>query len=283
MLKDIFKAAKSVLKSPIGSAIIGSAIPGLSSIPGMDSLSKISGFGGIIDLLEDSRAARGLTAGGISALLGANPTSALASGLLASSLGGGELFGEGPIQDKLSGFFKTPEAPEMGTYVMDQLNKLDPESKLSDTDRAALISSLTEDYTSKYGNMESSFEKSLPYLAGAGGLGLQLLAAKKAQDNRPTYDMQSNPYMAQGGGVQAFAKGNEVNFPRMTGDIKGPGDGQSDSIPAMLSNDEHVITRQEVATLGKMHGGDVDTGHDVLYAMRGGIKDIGDKMGVSYK
>ena len=131
--------------------------------------------------------------------------------------------------------------------------------------------------------MESSFEKSLPYLAGAGGLGLQLYAAKQAMDNRPQYDMQSNPYMAQGGGVQAFAQGNEVDFPRMTGDIKGPGDGQSDSIPAMLSNDEHVVTKQEVETIGKMYGGEVDTGHDVLYAMRGGIKDLGDQMGVSYK
>ena len=125
MLKDIFKAAKNVLKSPIGSAVIGAAVPGLSNLSIFDKGGKLSGFGGIIDLLEGSRAGRGLTAGGISALLGANPTSALASGLIASSLGGGELFGEGPIQDKLPGFFKTPEAPEMGTYVMDQLNKLD--------------------------------------------------------------------------------------------------------------------------------------------------------------
>jgi hypothetical protein len=278
MLKNIFKAAKDVLKSPIGSAIIGSAIPGLSKIPGID---KLSGFGGVLDLLEDSRAARGLTAGGISALLGANPTSALASGLLAGSLGGGDLFGgDGTIQDKLSGFFKTPEAPDRTKFISDNI-KIFQDQGLEITD--ALISQIGEDYDSKYKDMESSFEKSLPYLAGAGGLGLQLYAAKQAMDNRPQYDMQSNPYMAQGGGVQAFAQGNEVDFPRMTGDIKGPGDGQSDSIPAMLSNDEHVVTKQEVETIGKMYGGDVDTGHDVLYAMRGGIKDLGDQMGVSYK
>ena len=261
MLKNIFKAAKDVLKSPIGSAIIGSAIPGLSKIPGID---KLSGFGGVLDLLEDSRAARGLTAGGISALLGANPTSALASGLLAGSLGGGDLFGgDGTIQDKLSGFFKTPEAPDRTKFISDNI-KIFQDQGLEITD--ALISQIGEDYDSKYKDMESSFEKSLPYLAGAGGLGLQLYAAKQAMDNRPQYDMQSNPYMAQGGGVQAFAQGNEVDFPRMTGDIKGPGDGQSDSIPAMLSNDEHVVTKQEVETIGKMYGGDVDTGHDVLYA-----------------
>lgn len=281
MLKDIFKVAKSVLKSPIGGAILGAAIPGLNKIPGID---KISGFGGIIDLLEDSRAARGLTSAGISALLGGNPQQAIASGLLAGVLGEGELFGgDGTIQDKLSGFFKTPEAPkEMAAYVVEGLNVMDPEGKYSEAERSAATSALIEDYTNKYSNMESGFEKSLPYLAGAGGLGLQLYAAKQAQDNRPTYDTSANPYMAQGGGVQAFAQGNEVNFPRMTGDIKGPGDGQSDSIPAMLSNDEHVVTKQEVETIGKMYGGDVDTGHDVLYAMRGGIKDLGDQMGVSY-
>ena len=240
---------------------------------------------GVLNLLEDSREARGLTAGGLAALFGANPTTAVASGLLAGGLGEGKLFGmdNENIQDKISGFFKKPEAPkEMAAYVVEGLNMMDPDGKYTEAQTSAATSALIEDYRNKYSNMESSFEKSLPYLAGAGGLGLQLYAAKKAMDNRPQYDMQSNPFMAQGGGVQAFAQGNEVDFPRMTGDIKGPGDGQSDSIPAMLSNDEHVITKQEVATLGKMHGADVDTGHDVLYAMRGGIKDLGDQMGVSY-
>jgi len=275
MLKDIFKVAKSVLKSPIGGAILGAAIP---------QLKGISALTGMMDILENSRAARGLTAGGISALLGGNPQQAIASGLLSGALGEGELFGgDGTIQDKLTGFFKRPVAPDRTKFISDNI-KIFQDQGLEITD--ALISQIGEDYDSKYKDMESSFEKSLPYLTGAGGLALQLYAAKQAADNRPTYDMSSNPYgvtmAAQGGGVQAFAQGNEVNFPRMTGDIKGPGDGQSDSIPAMLSNDEHVVTKQEVETIGKMYGGDVDTGHDVLYAMRGGIKDLGDQMGVSY-
>ena len=275
MLKDIFKAAKDVLKSPIGGAILGAAVP---------SLGKVEALKGIMGLL-DSRAGRGLTSAGISALLGGNPQQAIASGLLSGALGEGELFGgDGTIQDKLTGFFKTPKAPmSKGEYVlaaMEAEQERNPE--LTDIERNKIRDIYSADYDEKYGNMESGFAKSLPYLAGAGGLGLQLYAAKKAMDNRPTYDMSANPYMAQGGGVQAFAQGNEVNFPRMTGDIKGPGDGQSDSIPAMLSNDEHVLTKQEVETIGKMYGGDVDTGHDVLYAMRGGIKNLGDQMGVSY-
>ena len=274
MLKNIFKAAKDVLKSPIGGAILGAAIP---------QLKGISALTGMMDILENSRAARGLTAGGISALLGGNPQQAIASGLLSGALGEGELFGgDGDITKKLINFFKTPEAPDFTTYLKEQMDKLPPEMKDTDEETKALYNAINEDYTKKYSNMESGFAKSTPYLAAGLGTLLQYKAMKDAQDNRPTYDMSANPYMAQGGGVQAFAQGNEVNFPRMTGDIKGPGDGQSDSIPAMLSNDEHVVTKQEVETIGKMYGGDVDTGHDVLYAMRGGIKDLGDQMGVSY-
>lgn len=275
MLKDIFKAAKDVLKSPVGGAILGAAVPGLNKIPGLSD--------GVLSLL-DSRVGRGLTSAGISALLGGNPQQALGSGLVASALGEGELFGgDGTLTNNLVNFFKTPEAPtDMATYVVDGLKLLDPDEKFSDAQNEAARNALMEDYTKKYSNMESGFAKSSPYLAAGLGTYLQYKAMKDAKDNRPTYDMSANPYMAQGGGVQAFAQGNEVNFPRMIGDIKGPGDGQSDSIPAMLSNDEHVVTKQEVETIGKMYGGDVDTGHDVLYAMRGGIKDLGDQMGVSY-
>lgn len=273
MLKDIFKAAKDVLKSPIGGAILGAAVP---------SLGQVEGLKGIMGLL-DSRVGRGLTSAGISALLGGNPQQAIGSGLVASALGEGELFGgDGTLTKNLGNFFKTPEAPEFSTYLQEQMEKIPLEMRDTDEKNKAIVNAITEDYTKKYSNMESGFAKYSPLAAAGLGTYLQYKAMKNAQDNRPTYDMSANPYMAQGGGVQAFAQGNEVNFPRMTGDIKGPGDGQSDSIPAMLSNDEHVVTKQEVETIGKMYGGDVDTGHDVLYAMRGGIKDLGDQMGVSY-
>jgi hypothetical protein len=275
MLKNIFKAAKDVLKSPIGGAILGAAVPGLGKIPGLS---------GIMNLLEDSGMARGLTSAGISALLGGNPQQAIASGLVASALGEGGILPEGVgtgVRDSITGFFKKPEAPDKSelllTIALDAQEKGLPEETIK-----TLVAEAGSDYDAKYGNMESGFEKYSPLAAAGFGTYLQYKAMKDAQDNRPTYDMSANPYMAQGGGVQAFAQGNEVNFPRMTGDIKGPGDGQSDSIPAMLSNDEHVVTKQEVETIGKMYGGDVDTGHDVLYAMRGGIKDLGDQMGVSY-
>jgi hypothetical protein len=221
MLKDIFKAAKDVLKSPVGGAILGAAVPGLNKIPGLS---------GVMNLLEDSGMARGLTSAGISALLGGNPQQAIASGLMASALGEGGILPEGVgtgVRDSITGFFKKPEAPEFVDFFTERTGLSIDDPKVT----TELLSSISEDFRNKYDNMESSFEKYSPYLAAGLGTYLQYKAMKDAQDKRPTYDMSANPYMAQGGGVQAFAQGNEVNFPRMTGDIKGPGDGQSDSIP----------------------------------------------------
>ena len=166
-------------------------------------------------------------------------------------------------------------------------------------------------------------------LATAGGIIASILAGRESQRryddymaSRPKYDPGQNPFMANGGGIQSFADGNEVKpfskqslrdmmimnmkekpmsamiktmtaidspeilmallgmnqgggiqgfangtpkFPRMTGDIQGPGTGTSDSIPAMLSDGEHVLTKQEVSQIG---GGNNDLGHQKLYAMR---------------
>src|SRR5699024_10143459 len=47
------------------------------------------------------------------------------------------------------------------------------------------------------------------------------------------------------------------------GPVYGPGTGTSDSIPALLSNGEHVITAKEVAQAG---------GQDAIYRMREAIR-----------
>ena len=46
------------------------------------------------------------------------------------------------------------------------------------------------------------------------------------------------------------AQGGTVNYPRRTGQINGPGTGTSDSIPAMLSNGEFVMTKRAVDGAG---------------------------------
>jgi hypothetical protein len=273
MLKNLFKAAKNILKSPVGGALIGAAIPGLGKF---DALKGIAPF-------FQSKLGSGLTSAGIAALMGANPRQAIASGALGALVNQGQMFpqmGEGQGQgggvvDLITGIFKKPDAPDRSQYILDSIG-LFQEKNVPITD--ALIAEIGADYDRKFSDKESLFEKSLPYLTAAGGL----YAMNQMQEDRPEYDVSQNPYMyAQGGGVQNFAMGGTTEFPRMYGTIKGPGDGQSDSIPAMLSNDEHVLTKREVETIGMMAGGDVDTGHEILKNVRTQIDDIGEQMGVS--
>ena len=66
---------------------------------------------------------------------------------------------------------------------------------------------------------------------------------------------------AEGGPVQ-LADGTRKNFPRKTGPINGPGTGKSDSIPAMLSDGEFVMTAQAVRNAG---GGDRRKGAKRMY------------------
>jgi hypothetical protein len=69
------------------------------------------------------------------------------------------------------------------------------------------------------------------------------------------------PRGMQQGGIMAFARGGAVqmqeggemnpnNFPRMDGDINGPGTETSDDIPAMLSDGEFVMTARAVRGAG---------------------------------
>ena len=60
---------------------------------------------------------------------------------------------------------------------------------------------------------------------------------------------------AQGGAVnpmapRQFKHGGETHYPRKTGPINGPGTGTSDSIPAMLSDGEFVMTARAVRNAG---------------------------------
>ena len=60
--------------------------------------------------------------------------------------------------------------------------------------------------------------------------------------NIPSLDVQVPSMFA--------AQGGTVNYPRRTGQINGPGTGTSDSIPAMLSNGEFVMTKRAVDGAG---------------------------------
>ena len=59
--------------------------------------------------------------------------------------------------------------------------------------------------------------------------------------------------------------------------IDGPGDGQSDDIPAMLSDGEFVMTKQAVMAAGN---GDRDKGTKQMYAMMNGLENKAKEMGI---
>ena len=58
----------------------------------------------------------------------------------------------------------------------------------------------------------------------------------------------------QSGGLAALAEGGDVDFPRMNGQISGPGTETSDDIPAMLSDGEFVVNAKAVRGVGKLNG-----------------------------
>lgn len=68
-------------------------------------------------------------------------------------------------------------------------------------------------------------------------------------------DLMAPPRFAEGGGVnypmQGLASLAQGGYPRRTGQISGPGTEKSDSIPAMLSDGEFVMTAKAVRGAGK--------------------------------
>ena len=76
------------------------------------------------------------------------------------------------------------------------------------------------------------------------------------------------------GGLMALADGGDVYYPRMNGQIAGPGTERSDDIPAMLSDGEFVVNAKALRGIGKMDGANGDKedqrmkGARMMYAMQ---------------
>jgi hypothetical protein len=89
------------------------------------------------------------------------------------------------------------------------------------------------------------------------------------------YDRFGNPIQSVYAPQQPTyaARGGEMNkFPRRNGHIDGPGTGTSDSVPAMLSDGEFVMTANAVRNAGN---GDRQKGvrkmYDIMRAFEGGV------------
>ena len=128
------------------------------------------------------------------------------------------------------------------------------------------------------------FEKYSPLLK-LGTVGASIAAAALGEEEaRMIYDPEKNPYLTgqvkitdaytpagfkQGGGIS--------DFPEKDGMINGPGDGQSDDIPAMLSDGEFVMTKQAVMAAGN---GDRKEGTKAMYNMMNSLEDKAESMGI---
>jgi hypothetical protein len=89
---------------------------------------------------------------------------------------------------------------------------------------------------------------------------LAATAAKEKIDYLNAMNDKNAAFMNMGG-IAGLAQGG---YPRKTGQIQGPGTETSDSIPAMLSDGEFVMTAKAVRGAGK---GDRRAGAKRMYAL----------------
>lgn len=89
--------------------------------------------------------------------------------------------------------------------------------------------------------------------------------------------VQQQPLLGLPTAATGGSKEDIQNFPRKTGQISGPGTGTSDSIPAMLSDGEFVMTKRAVAAAG---GGSVRKGAKQMYALMRNLENKGKQLGI---
>ena len=301
MFKNLIKGVKNILKSPVGQLGIGLLLPGMGP-----TFAAMQGAGGLTGALGGigAFAARNpmLTQAAAGLLGGAKPADVLrnvAYGTAARGIGsmmqpGGTFMGgvqeslgmtpnlgtgatvptsSGGVQGGMSGSFG------MGTNVVEEA------SKPGFLQRFGLINPAGETF----------FDKYAPLLT-LGQLGLTVATAALGEEQAELlYDPTKNPYLASGREDEqdfyaninpyysaatepaGMKRGGVMDFPEKDGMINGPGNGQSDDIPAMLSDGEFVMTKQAVMAAGD---GDREKGTKRMYEMMYSLQDKADNMGI---
>ena len=302
MFKNIFKAAKNLVKSPIGQIGIGILAPQLAASSGI--------LGGIGTLAAKNPA---LFQAGIGLLGGAKPQDVLrnvALGAGTAALTGGmtgrggvsEFFMGQPqtsarqiapaIQQQGSTAFARPAMGQEAIEATTGIGRNIVESAVSEgpgfLERFNLVKD-TKIITNPDGSQSvvpvtGFFEKYSPILK-LGTVGASIAAAALGEDQAANlYDPEKNPYLTGQVSITdaytpaGFAKGGGISdFPEKDGMINGPGDGQSDDIPAMLSDGEFVMTKQAVMAAGN---GDRKQGTKAMYDMMNSLEDKAESMGI---
>ena len=304
MFKKIFSAAKNLLRSPVGQVGIGLLLPGMAGMSGI-----AGGIG------RFAAANPMLTQAGLGFLGGDKPENVLrnvAYGSLARGIGA---MGtpEGFMGGVKSGFGMTPAGatdpivknvitPDAGAYLGEGsdfgniANQLNPQTIVENPRKLGFLQGLIKD-TKVITNADGSqsvvpvtdfFEK-YGTLLKLGTVGATVAAAAMSDKEKEFfYDPNKNPYLKTGSADKDFFEninpyysmntgGGVMDFPEKDGMINGPGDGQSDDIPAMLSDGEFVMTKQAVMAAGN---GNRNEGTKKMYDMMNSLEDKARNMGI---
>ena len=338
MFKNIFKAAKNLVRSPVGQIGLGILAPQLAGASGL--LGGIGSFAaknpalfqaglGLLGGAKPQDVLRNVALGaatagamnprgGVSEFFGMQPQVAQTTaaqnlnrpGFVGQSGGGTFSLSAAPTEKQnLLRFFdenvegilpsqssmivpSTP-TPNLGASDFSITNANDlvqgaAQGKEGFLDKFGLIKR-TKVITNPDGSQSvvpvTDFFEKYSTLLKLGSVGASVAAAALGNDQaRMLYDPEQNPYLTGQVKIQdaytpaGFNQGGGISdFPEKDGMINGPGDGQSDDIPAMLSDGEFVMTKQAVMAAGN---GDRNKGTKAMYNIMNSLEDKAESMGI---
>jgi hypothetical protein len=289
MFKKIFKAAKDLVRSPVGQIGIGLLLPGLAGVQSVGTLGNIArGIGSF------AAANPMLTQAGVGLLAGDKPENVLRNVAYGTALGGISNLGQpggfmGGAQRSLG--MNPAIANQVDVGGSSAMSRpLMGQAGVEATQEVAKPGLLESIGKSLINEGETDFFKKYSPLLKIGSVGASVLSAVLSDEEREMlYDPRQNPYLASGTADKDFFRdinpyyaatmnqGGVMDFPEKEGMINGPGDGQSDDIPAMLSDGEFVMTKQAVMAAGN---GDRDEGTKQMYSMMNNLEERAENMGI---
>ena len=280
MFKKIFNAAKDLIRSPVGQIGIGLLVPGMAGMSG-----PLGGIG------RFAAANPMVTQAGIGLLAGDKPENVLRNVAYGTALGGISNLGQpggfmGGAQQAL-GMQPKQIAPAVQNLQTSSGGYL---GENTDFNPVKFTQQVKQDpsFLERFGLVNTGegldfFEKYSPLLK-LGSIGASIAAAALGEDQAQSlYDPNQNPYLTGDTKITdvytplEYKKGGILDFPEKDGMINGPGNGQSDDIPAMLSDGEFVMTKQAVMAAGN---GDRNEGTKKMYSMMNSLENKADNMGI---
>jgi len=287
MFKKIFSAAKNLLRSPVGQVGIGLLLP--AAAPALGTMAKAGGLKGLIGGIGSFAATNPmLTQAGLGLLAGDKPANVLRNVAYGSIGQGIDALGKGNtfMSGVQKGFGMTPAGA--AEQILDPVSNTMRDSLVPppDVKSPGLLERITGGLINEG---ETDFFAKYSPLLKLGAVGATIASAVMSEDEKDLfYDPTKNPYLKSGSADKDFFEninpyysmnkgGGVMDFPEKDGMINGPGDGQSDDIPAMLSDGEFVMTKQAVMAAGN---GNRNEGTKKMYDMMNSLEDKARNMGI---